>query len=92
MVGHYMKINKHTLHMTHYPMDLGNRPRLWSISGHIHSTPSRMLNQINIGADSPLNFNRPFGQPISLDEIITYMDYLTPQIEAEFKRERGIED
>lgn len=91
-VGHYMKSNKHVLHLTHYPMEVGMRPRLWSLHGHIHSHPSKMLNQVNLCIDSPLNFNRPFGQPISLEELVVYLDNLTPQIEAEFKRERGIED
>lgn len=91
-VGCYIKHNKHCMWLTHYPMAIGMRPRKYSISGHIHSTPSNMLNQINVGVDSPLNFNRPFGQPISLDELITYLDYLTPKIEKEFKKERGIVD
>lgn len=91
MVGHYMKTHKHVLHLTHYPMEIGNRPRIWSLHGHIHGHQSKMLNQINLCIDSPLNFNRPFGQPISLDELVTYLDYLTPQIEDKFKEERGIE-
>lgn len=90
MVGHYLKTRKHVLHLTHYPMEIGNRPRIWSLHGHIHSQESKMLNQINLCVDSPLNFNRPFGQPIHIDELIAYLDYLTPQIEAEFKKERGL--
>ena len=92
MVGHYMKTRKHVLHLTHYPIEIGIRPRLWSLHGHIHSHQSRVLNQINLCVDSPLNFNRPFGKPISLDELITHLDYLTPKVEAEFKKERGIVD
>lgn len=91
MVGHYMKTNGYVLNLTHYPLEIGNRPRNFNLSGHIHAQPSRMLNQVNVGIDSPLNFNRPFGQPISMDELITYLDYINPQVEEQFKLERGIE-
>lgn len=89
-VGTFIKVNGYSLNLTHYPMEIGNRPRSFSISGHIHSTPSRLLTQVNVGIDSPLNFNRPFSQPISLDELITYLDYINPKIEEIFKLERGI--
>lgn len=91
MIGCYLKTHKYVLHMTHYPMEIGMRPRLFSLHGHIHSQESKMLNQINLCVDSPLNFNRKFGQPIKLEELISYLDYLTPKIEKEFKKERGIE-
>src|SRR5690606_33871108 len=78
-VGSYMKLHKYQLWLTHYPMEIGNRPNKMSISGHIHSTPSRMLNQVNVGVDSPLNFNRPFGQPIHVDELVEYLNYINPQ-------------
>jgi calcineurin-like phosphoesterase family protein len=93
MVGHYMKVGKYTLNMTHYPLEIGNRPNSFSIHGHIHSHQSRMLNQVNLGVDSPLSLikNRPFGQPVSLEELMTYLDYINPMVEAEFLKERGIE-
>lgn len=90
MVGYYMKTNGYVLNLTHYPLEIGNRVKNFNISGHIHGYPSRMLNQINVGIDSPLNFDRPFGQPIHIDELITYLDYVTPQIEEMFHKERGI--
>ena len=70
-------------------MDIGNRPHKFSLSGHIHSAPSRMVNQINLGVDSPLNFNRPFGKPIHIDELVEYLDYINPQLEDLFQKERG---
>lgn len=90
-VGHKMKVNKQIMWLTHYPMEIGLRPRKWSVSGHIHSVSSRYKNQINVGVDSPLEIvrNKPFGTPISLDEIIEYMDKLIPEIEEEYEELRG---
>lgn len=48
--------------MTHYPVDIGERPNLFNIHGHIHSLPSRLRNQINVGIDQ--DWGLPFGQPI----------------------------
>ncbi|MEK4025277.1 metallophosphoesterase [Sporosarcina sp. FSL W7-1283] len=90
-VGYYMKTHKQVMHLTHYPMELGNRARLWSLSGHIHSAPNKMKNQINVGVDSPLNFGREFGQPIHLDELLNYMDHVLPEIEQVFLKERGFD-
>lgn len=89
-VGCYIKHNKYQMWLTHYPMDIGLRSMKFSISGHIHSTPSKMLNQVNIGVDSPLNFGRPFGQPFHIDELIAHLDYLNPHVEEEFLKERGL--
>ena len=82
---------KYILTLTHYPIEIGNRPRLFSVHGHVHSesTKSNYLNQINVGVDSPLNFGREFGQPISEEELIEYMDYISPQIEELFHKERS---
>ncbi|MBM7598178.1 calcineurin-like phosphoesterase family protein [Virgibacillus halotolerans] len=88
-VGDYFKINGYQLWLTHYPMEIGMRPRKFSLHGHIHSTPSNMLNQVNLGVDSPLNFNRRFGQPISEHELVEYLDYINPLVESEFQKERS---
>lgn len=81
---------KYILTLTHYPMEIGNRPRLFNVSGHIHSEPSTYLNQLNVGCDSPTPFikNREFSQPISEEELIEYMDYISPEIERLFHEER----
>lgn len=89
MVGHRIKAGRHQLNMTHYPLEIGNRPNNISIHGHIHNIKSTMLNQVNVGIDSQLNFNREFGAPISLEEIVTYLDYINPRIQEEYLKERG---
>lgn len=91
MVGHYMKAGKYTLNLTHYPLEIGNRVRNFNLSGHIHSHPSRMLNQINLGVDSqiPLVKSRPFGEPVPLDDLISYLDHINPLVEEQFLIERG---
>lgn len=82
---------KYILTLTHYPMEIGNRPRLFNVSAHIHSEPSSYYNQLNVGVDSPIPFidDREFGQPISEEELIEYMDYISPRIEKLFHEERG---
>lgn len=94
MVGDYIKVRspktnaKYQLWLTHYPMEIGMRPRKFSLHGHIHSMNSRMLNQVNVCIDSPLNFDRPFGKPVSEEELIDYLDYINPIVEKEFQKER----
>lgn len=89
-VGTSLKVDDFTLNMTHYPMDIGNRPRNFSISGHIHSQENKMLNQINIGVDSPLakRIDNPFGTPISLDRLMEHLQEINPLIEKKFLEER----
>lgn len=91
VVGDYFKIKgeeRYQIWLSHYPMEIGLRPNKFSLHGHIHSIPSRMLNQINVGVDSPLSFGKPFGQPISEEELITYLDHINPIIKEEFQKER----
>lgn len=88
MVGHYFKHEKNEFWLTHYPMEIGLRPNKWSIHGHIHSTPSRHVNQINVGVDSGV-VNRAFGSPISLSEIMYIVEHRREQVLKEFKLERG---
>lgn len=90
MVGHYMKINKNILHLTHYPLDIGNRPRMFSLHGHIHNHSSEKLNQINLCIDSPVDFNREFGAPIPMEALIEHIEKINPLIEKAFTQERGI--
>ena len=90
-VGLKLKRNKHIMWLTHYPMEIGLRPRKWSVSGHIHSTPSTYKNQLNVGVDSPLmkQLGKKFGEPISMDELLSYMDSITPEIESYYSNLRG---
>ena len=93
-VGDYIEVKSpktntgYQLWLTHYPMDIGLRPNKYSLHGHIHSLESRMLNQVNLCVDSPLNFDRPFGQPISEEELIAYLDHINPLVDEEFQKER----
>lgn len=91
-VGDYMKLHKHQLCLTHYPMDIGMRPRKWSLHGHIHGSPSRMINQINLGVDSQLDIvrSKTFGSPVSEEELINYLDVTNPIVIEKFQQERGI--
>lgn len=73
-VGFKMKVNKQVMWLTHYPMGIGERPNKWSIHGHIHSTPSAYKNQINVGLDSILIADQPFGKLWTMDEIENYME------------------
>lgn len=79
-VGIKLKINKQSLWLSHYPMEIGLRDRKWSIHGHIHSSKSRYLNQINVGVDSAFMneaMELPFGQPLALDRLIDHLETLT---------------
>jgi calcineurin-like phosphoesterase family protein len=89
-VGDYFKTHKQQLWLTHYPMEIGMRPRKWSIHGHIHRTPSKMINQINVGVDSQLDLvqNKPFGEPIELEELLNYLNTIIPKVEEMFHKER----
>lgn len=91
-VGTMLKVDKFTLNLTHYPLEIGNRPRNFSIHGHIHSKPSRLIGQVNVGVDSELarKLNKAFGTPISLDELMEHLHEINPLIEEEFLKERGI--
>lgn len=91
-VGTQMKAEGFELNFSHYPMEIGNRPNKFSCHGHLHSHPSRMTNQINLGIDSGLSeiLRKPFGEPISLDELTAYLKTINPQLEELFHKERGI--
>lgn len=88
-VGCYIKHHKQCMWLSHYPMEIGVRPRKWSISGHIHSESNTYINQINVGVDSPLNFDKPFGQPILLEELLGYMEFYSDKVYKEFQRARN---
>lgn len=82
-IGTKIKYEKNELWLTHYPFEIGLRPRKWSIHSHIHSEPSSYLNQINVGVDSP-HFNKPFGQLITMEEIYEVMQQREEEIEKLF--------
>lgn len=74
-VGVYMKVEELLLHLTHYPMITGLRPKYFNIHGHLHSNNVELgnnsLNLINIGVDNVKHFpERKLGELVSLDELI----------------------
>lgn len=79
-VGIKMKVQGYTLWLSHYPMEIGIRPSKYSIHGHIHSLPSTLLNQVNVGVDSPHLKHVPFGQPISLEQLVEILDEREPKV------------
>lgn len=87
-VGTTIKYNKQQMWLTHYPFEIGLRPRKWSVSGHIHSSKSTYDNQINVGVDSPDFKHKPFGELITIDELYEVMAERLPSIEHRFLEKR----
>lgn len=87
-VGKRIKLNGHELWLTHFPMEIGLRPRKWSIHGHIHGLASNWENQVNVGVDSPHFKKEKFGQLIDFEELMAVMDERTPYIEEMFFKRR----
>lgn len=67
--------------VSHYPVDLGERWNLFNIHGHIHSLPSRLRNQINVGVDQ--DWGLPFGQPIPEEMVIERIKEVSAVLYAE---------
>lgn len=88
-VGIMMKHNKHQMWLTHYPFEIGLRPRKWSIHGHIHGEESTYHNQINVGVDSPHFKHKPFGELITIDELYDVMLDRMPAIEEAYNESRS---
>ena len=89
-VGTIMKYKKQQMWLTHYPFEIGLRPRKWSIHGHIHSEESVWDNQINVGVDSPHFKHKPFGELITIDELFEVMQQRLPSIEERFLLQRSL--
>lgn len=67
------KANRVIMYVSHFPMDIGERPNQFSIHGHIHSNESRLLNQINVCTDSNI-FNGKIGEPIPMKDIVDLIE------------------
>lgn len=89
-VGISLKYNKHQLWLTHYPLEIGLRPRKWSIHGHIHGSESTWDNQINVGVDSPHFKHKPFGELVTIDELYDVMVERLPSIEERYLNQKWI--
>lgn len=91
-VGHYIKLGNFQLHLTHYPLSIGERPFLANISGHIHSLPSQFKNQFNVGVDSDLMkvyyelSKVDFGTPIDLDSLMEIVQSSNDKISDTYKK------
>ncbi|HHB2481386.1 TPA: metallophosphoesterase [Bacillus cereus] len=87
-VGITLKYKKQQMWLTHYPFEIGLRPRKWSIHGHIHSEESAWENQINVGVDSPHFKHKPFGELITIDELFEVMEQRLPSIIRKYEVQR----
>lgn len=65
------KAEKTIIYNCHMPLEIGCRKNIFNFHGHIHSNPSRLPNQINLGVD--VDWGLPFGQPIPDELIIARM-------------------
>lgn len=84
-LGTVIKIDKMILNLSHYAMLIGARPRNFSIHGHLHSEDTGFTNHVNVGVDSTFvkSLGRPFGTPITLDELVEHLHKINPLVEAE---------
>lgn len=74
-VGSKIKANKKVYYLTHYPLGLGEGRAIYrNLCGHIHDETTREANMLNVGVDSPELPDRPFGQPILLEEAFALVD------------------
>lgn len=88
-VGTILKYKKQIIYLTHFPLEIGFRPRYWSVHGHIHENEPTWLNQINVGVDSPQFRHKPFGELVTIDELFEIMMKRLPIIEKEFLKTRN---
>lgn len=88
-VGIIMNYNKQQMWLSHYPFEIGLRPRKWSIHGHIHGEESSWNNQINVGVDSPHFKHKPFGELITIDELYDKMIKRLPVIEEKYLQQKA---
>lgn len=72
-VGHLMKAQGYVIYCTHYPLDIGERGRVFNIHGHIHEYESPSRFGTNVGVDSPEYRTEVFGQPLEFDRVIEYL-------------------
>lgn len=93
-LGTVIKSDGLIINLCHYPMQIGIRPRIFSVHGHLHSHESAFLNHVNIGVDSVFakSLGKPFGTPIALEELVSHLLTLVPLLEEEkeaFRNESG---
>ncbi|MBC1456270.1 metallophosphoesterase [Listeria newyorkensis] len=68
------KLHKQLLYLSHFPLEIGNCPNMWNVSGHVHDKPNTHIDQINVGCDSAFYASvvadENFGRPISATELL----------------------
>lgn len=84
-VGYRIKHNGHYYNFTHFPMPIGSDRNHRNLCGHIHQHAAP-LGSLNIGVDSPEIGDRPFGQPLSLNEVSEIYDKKYLKIELHQKK------
>lgn len=77
-VGRYFRMNKTSLYLSHYGIDLPTK--MFSIHGHIHDREYEELNKINVGVDSSIGQHLPLGEPISQDALWEVIEERKKQI------------
>ena len=98
-VGTIILHDKLAFHLTHYPLELGDRPNYFNISGHIHSKNNSQICQINVGVDSEFmrdyykhggtdNNGLPlsFGTPVSLEYVTKYAHDVNDILQKQYVR------
>jgi len=91
-VGTIIENSRLFFYLSHFPMEIGERPQMFNISGHIHSEPSKMINQINVGVDSKFMHDYysisdvPFGTPVPLEYITGYVETINEEMKAKYIR------
>lgn len=69
-VGIILKRMHKVVHMTHYPLILGDRGNLVNLHGHIHELARPEPNLLNVGVDSPELDNHKLGKPLLLEDAL----------------------
>lgn len=73
-LGLIIKREKKIIHLTHYPLIIGERGNRVNLHGHIHEYARVEPNLLNVGIDSPELGNHPFGAPISLEQALALLE------------------
>lgn len=73
-VGYRFKVNGYTIYCTHYPLNIGERGKVYNIHGHIHEYESPNRFGTNVGVDSPEYTMERFGQPIPLERVLKHLE------------------
>ncbi len=73
-LGLIIKREKKIIHLTHYPLIIGERGNRVNLHGHIHEYARIEPNLLNVGVDSPELGDHPFGAPISLEQALKLLE------------------